>query len=73
MTQTCVVLADAELVKREDLEDIAGQTFSSEKKLRSMFNSELLIYPLWGFTDAVNDNELDILTGYYITYIQLKL
>lgn len=73
MTQLCVVLADAELVTREQIDSVQDHTFITEQRLRDMFSSELIIMPLWEFVDKVNDNELDILTSYFITYVNLKL
>lgn len=73
MTQLCVVLADAELVTREQVDSVQDHTFITEQRLRDMFSSELIIMPLWEFVDKVNDNELDILTSYFITYVNLKL
>lgn len=73
MTQLCVVLADAELVTREQVDSIQDHTFITEQRLRDMFSSELIIMPLWEFVDKVNDNELDILTSYFMTYVNLKL
>lgn len=73
MTQQYVVLGDSELVMREVMDTIQGQTFRTEQQLRSLFKSEILIYSMVEFVDMVNDCELDILTGYWMTYVYLKL
>jgi hypothetical protein len=69
---------------RKVCESIENQTFENvvelnkqiEKELGSIDadeqeNTEVLIYPITDYMDEVNNQQLDVLTDYFITYVEI--
>lgn len=73
---------------RKVCESIEKQVFTNSSELREKINAELetdhtieqrnllrnsiLIYEISDFMDAVNNQELDVLTNHFLSYVQLK-
>jgi O-phosphoseryl-tRNA(Cys) synthetase len=80
--KTRVVLIPVDyLNSREVCESLENKGFDNETKLMKFINKELkrgdidgsvLVYTLSGFMDEVNDQNLEVLTEYFISYVTLK-
>lgn len=56
---------------RRICETLENQVFKSIEDLPTLPENSLL-YEITDFMDAVNDQELDILTDYYISYVKCQ-
>jgi hypothetical protein len=81
--ETCIVLISVDYVNaRKVCNLIENQKFDSRENVRKMIDKELNeenviayvgIFRLTDFMEEVNDQNLDNLTGYFISYVQINL
>lgn len=79
--ETCIVLISVDFVNaRKVCEAIQNQKFDSRESVRETIKEQLgedeghvSIFRLTDFMDEVNDQCLDNLTEYFISYIQINL
>ena len=79
--ETCIVLISVDFVNaRKVCEAIQNQKFDSRDSARKTIKGQLgedeehvSIFRLSDFMDEVNDQYLDNLTEYFISYIQINL
>jgi hypothetical protein len=80
--ETCIVLISVDYVNaRKTCEQIQNEKFDSRdiarKRIKELLNEDevghISIFRLTDFMDEVNDQNLDNLTEYFISYIQINL
>jgi hypothetical protein len=80
--ETCVVLISVDYDNaRKTCEQIENENFDSRdiarKRIKELLNEDevghISIFRLTDFMDEVNDQNLDNLTEYFISYIQINL
>lgn len=74
--KTSIVLISVEFTNsRKVCEKIEGQSFD-RRKLDDLMVSEMItnysVIPLSDFMDSVNNQDLDDLTNYFMSYIKIK-
>ena len=79
MTTSIVLIPVDHISARKTCELIQNQIYNSVNDLMVTILHELdgenygvLIYDLSDFMDEVNDQNLDVLTSYFISYVQFK-
>ena len=82
MKNTRIVLISVHYNNSKDVaEEISGKTFTTDslllKELESQLQGDeeeesLLIYSLADFMDGVNTQELDVLDGYFMSYVNIE-
>ena len=56
----------------ELIEDTKYQNFSELKEVLEDVGNDYLVYSLTDFMDEVNNQYLDVLTEYFISYVHIK-
>jgi hypothetical protein len=75
--ETIVVLVPVDANNsRKICENMENEKFDSIndvwKYLQDKTENETLVYRMTDFMDAVNDQDMDILTEYFMSYVQVK-
>ena len=80
-TTTCIVLIPVDYGSaRKACEHIEDETFKTHAEIRTRIFEELgeeipdagiSIYNITDFMDAVNDEELDVFTEYFMSYVKI--
>ena len=80
--ETCIVLISVDyVIARKTCEQIENEKFDSRdiarKRIKELLNEDevvhIYIFRLTDFMDEVNDQYLDNLTEYFISYIHINL
>jgi hypothetical protein len=76
--ETIVVLISVEETNsRKICENMENEKFDTIadvwKHIRDKTGTSVLVYSMTDFMDAVNDQDMDILTEYFMSYVQVKI
>ena len=76
METIVVLISTDEANSRKICENMENEKFDSIndvwKYLKDKTENETLVYRMTDFMDAVNDQDMDILTEYFMSYVQVK-